>query len=61
LETAGLIKQRVVAQTRPCRVEAESLKKASEYIEIFRSLWEERFDKLAEYLEQIQAQDQQHG
>jgi DNA-binding transcriptional ArsR family regulator len=60
LEAAGLIKQRVVAQTRPCRVDGESLKRAADYIEVFRSLWEERFDRLAEYLEQIQTKDQQH-
>lgn len=57
LETAGLVKQRVVAQTRPCRLEAETLKKAVAYFEMFRPLWEERFDRLAHYLEQIQAED----
>ena len=60
LETAGLLRQRVVAQTRPCRVEGEPLKRAAEYVEMFRPFWDERFDRLAGYLEQLQAQDQEH-
>jgi len=60
LETAGLIKQRVAAQTRPCRVEGEALKRAAEYVEMFRPFWDERFDRLANYLEHIQSQDQEH-
>jgi DNA-binding transcriptional ArsR family regulator len=59
LEAAGLLKQRVVAQTRPCRVEGERLKQAAEYVDMFRPFWEERFDTLAGYLEQLQAQDQE--
>ena len=58
LEEAGLLKQRVVAQTRPCRVEGEPLKRAAEYVEMFRPFWEERFDRLADYLEELKAQDQ---
>jgi DNA-binding transcriptional ArsR family regulator len=60
LEAAGLLKQRVVAQTRPCRVEGEPLKRAAEYVEMFRPFWDERFDSLAVYLEQLQTQDQEH-
>ena len=60
LEGAGLLKQRVVAQTRPCRVEGEALKRAAEFVEMFRPFWEERFDRLAGYLEQLTAQDQEH-
>ncbi|MEP6755048.1 MAG: metalloregulator ArsR/SmtB family transcription factor [Chthonomonadales bacterium] len=56
LETAGLLKQRVVAQTRPCRLDAESLKRAGDYFEMFRPQWEERFDQLSDYLEQLQAE-----
>ena len=58
LEEAGLLKQRVVAQTRPCRVEGEPLKRAAEYVEMFRPFWEERFDRLVDYLEELKAQDQ---
>ena len=58
LEAAGLLKQRVVAQTRPCRVEGEALKRAADYVEMFRPFWEDRFDRLANYLEELKAQDQ---
>lgn len=61
LEEAGLLKQRVVAQTRPCRVDGEPLKRAAEYVEMFRPFWDERFDSLAGYLEQLKGQDQEHG
>ena len=60
LEKAGLLKQRVVAQTRPCRVEGEPLKRAAEYVDLFRPFWDDRFDKLANYLEELKAQDQEH-
>lgn len=61
LEAAGLLKQRVVAQTRPCRVEGDPLKRAAAYVDMFRPFWEERLDGLAGYLEKIQAQDQEYG
>jgi DNA-binding transcriptional ArsR family regulator len=60
LEEAGLLKQRVVAQTRPCRVEGEPLKRAAEYVEMFRPFWEDRFDRLADYLEQLKGQELEH-
>src|SRR5208282_5631005 len=58
LEAAGLLKQRVVAQTRPCRVEGEPLKRVADYVENFRPFWEARFDRLAGYLEELKGQDQ---
>src|SRR5580692_6338894 len=49
LETAGLLSQRVAAQTRPCRVNAEKVKLAADYVEMFRPYWESRFDQLERY------------
>jgi len=60
LEEAGLLKQRIVAQTRPCRVEGEPLKRVAAYVEMFRPFWEDRFDNLSGYLEQLKALDQEH-
>lgn len=60
LEEAGLVRQRVVAQTRPCRVKGETLKKAVDFIELFRPFWEERFDQLADYLAEIQTTTNPH-
>ena len=57
LQAAGLIKQRVDAQKRPCRVEPQPLRRAAEYIELFRPFWDERFDRLSDYLAQIQSEE----
>lgn len=55
LEQAGLISRGREAQWRPCRLETESLREVSEYIETYRRHWEERLDRLGVYLEELQA------
>jgi DNA-binding transcriptional ArsR family regulator len=54
LERAGLIARGREAQWRPCRLQAQPLKGASEWLEQYRRFWEERFDRLGDYLEQLQ-------
>ena len=54
LERAGLITRGREAQWRPCRLRAQPLKGASEWLEQYRRLWEERFDRLGDYLDQLQ-------
>jgi DNA-binding transcriptional ArsR family regulator len=54
LEHAGLITRGRDAQFRPCRLEAEPLGGAVEWIERHRRVWTERFDQLEEHLERIQ-------
>ena len=51
LERAGLITRRRAAQTRPCRLEAAPLKEIANWVELYRNLWEQRFDRLGTYLE----------
>ena len=58
LEGAGLIERSKSAQWRPCRLNAEPLKQASEWIEEYRQFWEQSFDRLEAYLLEIQEQDQ---
>jgi DNA-binding transcriptional ArsR family regulator len=58
LERAGLIKKSKAAQQRPCRLEAERLKEVSEYIERYREHWEQNFDRLDAYLQDLQQKDQ---
>jgi DNA-binding transcriptional ArsR family regulator len=55
LERAGLIERSRSAQWRPCRLKPEGLKGASDWIEQYRRLWEERFDRLDAYLQEVQA------
>jgi DNA-binding transcriptional ArsR family regulator len=54
LERAGLIARRSEAQWRWCRIEAAPLKAVSDWAEHYRSLWEQRFDRLDVYLQQLQ-------
>ncbi|HKY40370.1 MAG TPA: metalloregulator ArsR/SmtB family transcription factor [Polyangiaceae bacterium] len=54
LERAGLIAQRRVAQRRPCRIEAVPLKQVADWAEHYRQLWEQRLDRLEDYLQELQ-------
>ena len=57
LERAGLIERRRDAQWRPCRLEAGPLKEVSDWVSEYRRHWEERFDRLDEYLRELQAKE----
>ena len=59
LERAGLITRTRDAQMRPCRIDARALREADDWLEEYRRLWEERLDRLDDYLRTIQAQGQQ--
>src|SRR3954467_7748677 len=54
LERAGLIARGREAQWRPCRLQAEPLKGVSEWVERYREFWERRFDRLGDYLDELQ-------
>ncbi len=61
LEHAGLIQRSREAQWRPCRLEAAPLKEVSDWTERYRRFWEERFERLDEYLREIQKEEKKHG
>ncbi len=61
LERAGLISQRRDAQWRPCRIEAGPLKEVADWTEHYRHIWEERLDRLDNYLQELQAKEKSHG
>ena len=54
LENAGLIARGRDAQWRPCRLEGAPLRDAAEWIEQYRRFWEESFDRLGDYLRELQ-------
>jgi DNA-binding transcriptional ArsR family regulator len=54
LQRAGLITQSRNAQWRPCRLEGARLKEASEWVGEFRRFWDESFERIDEYLAEIQ-------
>ncbi len=58
LQRAGLIEQGREAQWRPCRLKAEPMKQAVDWLETYRRHWEERFDRLESYIKVLQAQQE---
>ncbi len=57
LERAGLISRGRKAQWRPCRLEGAPLKDVSEWLERYRQHWEERLERLDDYLVVLQGQE----
>jgi len=54
LQHAGLISQGRRAQWRPCRLEPTRLKDVASWVETYRHIWEERFERLDDYLQELQ-------
>jgi DNA-binding transcriptional ArsR family regulator len=61
LERAGLIERGRDAQWRPCRLKADRLKEVSDWVGGYRRFWEESFDRLDDYLRELQANDGKDG
>jgi DNA-binding transcriptional ArsR family regulator len=59
LQRAGLIERGREAQWRPCRLAAGPLKDASDWLEHYRRFWEEAFDRLEDYLRELQKHEPQ--
>jgi DNA-binding transcriptional ArsR family regulator len=59
LERAGLISRSQDAQRRPRRLEARPLKEVAEWLGTYREFWEASFDRLDEYLEELQAKNKE--
>src|ERR1700722_11351190 len=57
LEKSGLIERGRVAQSRPCRLKTEPIKDAVEWLEHNRKVWEDRLDRLDDYLKQLQQKE----
>jgi DNA-binding transcriptional ArsR family regulator len=56
LERAGLIARGREAQWRPCRLEAGPLKDVAQWVEHYRTFWEESLDRLDDYLRELKTQ-----
>jgi DNA-binding transcriptional ArsR family regulator len=61
LEHAGLISRGREAQWRPCRLKAQPLGLAADWLEEYRKFWEQRFDRLDEYLKHLQKKGKKNG
>jgi DNA-binding transcriptional ArsR family regulator len=53
LERAGLIIQGQRAQYRPCTIDVTPLRKISSWTEQYRHIWEARFDRMEEFIGQL--------
>ena len=57
LERAGLVTRGRDAQWRPARLEPEPLRDVANFVEQYRRHWEERLDRLDDYLRELQRQE----
>jgi DNA-binding transcriptional ArsR family regulator len=58
LERAGLIARRRDAQWRRCRIDAGPLKDVASWTERYRHIWEERLDRLDQYLQHVKTKEE---
>lgn len=62
LENAGLVTKTREAQYRPCKLNGDALKEASDWMEQYRVFWEESLDRLDDYLKALQkTKGKKHG
>ena|SRR5689334_15495660 len=61
LQQAGLIARIRKAQWRPCRLQAEPLREAADWVEHYRKFWEESLDRLDDYLRTLQKKEKPRG
>src|ERR687895_2601477 len=61
LERAGLIARGRERQWRPARLEEGPLREVAEWTERFRRFWEESYDRLDEYLDELQGRGKEKG
>src|ERR1700674_3961624 len=58
LERAGLIARGREAQWRPRRLDGEPLRDVAEWMEQYRSFWDETFDRLDDYLQEMKKENE---
>jgi DNA-binding transcriptional ArsR family regulator len=61
LERAGLIVRARERQWRPARLEATPLRDVAVWAETYRRFWEQRYDRLDEYLEELKGRRKEKG
>ena len=61
LERAGLVARGRDAQWRPCELRAGPLKDVADWVDHYRSFWEQSLDRLEAYLQQLQTKGKPHA
>jgi len=57
LESAGLLRSTKLGRVRRCRLRPEPMKDAAEWIQFYRRFWEDQFESLAEFIEEMKKED----
>jgi DNA-binding transcriptional ArsR family regulator len=55
LERAGLVARSREAQWRPCRLQPQPLRDVADWVQPYRTMWEQHFDQLEDYLRGLQS------
>ncbi len=61
LEEAGLVRSRKVGRVRTCAIEPDALRTASGWIEARQVEWEQRLDRLGDYLQTMRDEGDKDG
>jgi DNA-binding transcriptional ArsR family regulator len=61
LAECGLVVVRQQGRERYCEARLEKLNEVSDWVEQYQKIWEQRFDRLDEYLSEIQKKEKNHG
>jgi DNA-binding transcriptional ArsR family regulator len=57
LERARLVRRRVTGRTHLCQIEARPLAEADAWLETYRQIWEENFQRLDDLLEEMKLRE----
>jgi DNA-binding transcriptional ArsR family regulator len=61
LKECGLVVVRRQGRERYCELRLDKLSEVAEWVERSRNIWEQRFDRLDEYLNELQKKEKGHG
>ena len=60
LEKAGFLSRHKIGRAHHCRLKAKRMKEASLWLERYLIFWEESFDRLDDYLKEIQSKEKKN-
>ncbi|MDB5055526.1 MAG: TrmB family transcriptional regulator [Bacilli bacterium] len=61
LSDAGLVEVHPIANRRIYKLRPQSLKELDTWLESFRRVWDDKFDRLDDYLHQLQGMEKKQG
>ena len=61
LAECGLVNVHRQGRERFCEARLEKLNEVSDWVKLYRKVWEQRFDRLDEYLSELQKKEKDHG